>query len=279
MTHLGKIFTVMVLCLSLIFFVSAIAVNASHVKHKEKLGAFQTQAKQLQTTIDELKKRTEELQTQRAQEIASRRLALASLQTQLEIARDQLAQANKELNDKSGTLTAQTQQLGETNDRVEILFRQNETLKAELDKIITDRNDQRRRVIALTDQYNGLKSVEQDLQTQVAQLQQDATFFQAKSETQSAALLAAGVRDPEDVPPSDLRGEVLHVGGDQSVVVSVGKDDGLRTGHSLEVFRGSQYLGRIQIRSVKDDQATGKILASFRKGYIQAGDKVAAKVN
>ena len=65
----------------------------------------------------------------------------------------------------------------------------------------------------------------------------------------------------------------------QQVVVSVGRDDGLRAGHKLEVYRGGQYLGRIEIKSIKDDQAIGQILASFRKGFIQAGDKVAAKIN
>ncbi|MEQ1827777.1 MAG: hypothetical protein ABL921_17590 [Pirellula sp.] len=279
MTLLGKVFTFSVLCLSLLFFFAALAVNASHIKHKSKLAGYQTQAKQLETTIDELKKRVEELQTSRAQEIASRRLALAALQTQLDTAKDQLLQANKELNDKAATLTAQTQQLGAAQERVSILNRTNDALKVDLDKVIADRNEHLRRFISLTDKYHGLQSVEQDLRTQIAQLQQDATFFQAKSETQAAALKVAGVRDPDDVPPSDLRGEVLHVGSDQSVVISVGKDDGLREGHNLEVFRGSQYLGRIQIRNVKDDQATGKILASFRKGYIQAGDKVAARVN
>jgi predicted nucleic acid-binding Zn-ribbon protein len=279
MTFLGKIFTVLVLCLSLLFFFVALAVNASHIKHKTKLAAYQTQAKQLETTIDELKKRIEELQTARTQEIASRRLALAAVQTQLDTAKEQLLQANKELNDKAATLTAQTQQLGEAHERVAILNRQNDSLKADLDKIIADRNDQRRRVISLTDQLHGLQSVEQDLKASIAQLQRDATFFQAKSETQAAALKTAGVRDPEDVPPAGLRGEVLHVGNDKSVVVSIGKDDGLREGHKLEVYRGAQYLGRIQIRTTKDDQATGTILTSFQKGYIQAGDKVAARVN
>ena len=90
-------------------------------------------------------------------------------------------------------------------------------------------------------------------------------------------MAAAGVTDPEDVPPSDLKGVVLAVGTDQ-VEVSLGRDDGLREGHMLDIYRNGSYLGRIQIRTVADDKSVGKIIPAFRKGYIQAGDKVAAKV-
>jgi len=71
---------------------------------------------------------------------------------------------------------------------------------------------------------------------------------------------------------------VLAVGAGQSVEVSVGRDDGLRTGHQLDIFRNGSYLGRIEIRTIADDKAVGKILPSYRKGFIQAGDRVASKV-
>jgi hypothetical protein len=98
------------------------------------------------------------------------------------------------------------------------------------------------------------------------------------AETRSAALAAAGITDPDDVPPSDLKGVVLAVGNDQSVEVSVGRDDGLREGHMLDIYRNGSYLGRIQLRTVADDKSVGKIIPAFRKGYIQAGDNVAARV-
>jgi hypothetical protein len=278
MTLLGRIFTLLVLLLSVAFFMVSLIANSTHIDHKKKLAAFQTQAKQLETTNEQLKTLIEQLQTSKAQEQAARRMALSALQTQLESSKEQLAQATKELNDKAGALTAQTQQLGETHDRVAILTRQNEAVKAEIDKIITDRNEQRRKAIDLTDRLNNLQSVEQDLRDQIAQLQKDSTLYQAKWETAASALKVAGIKDPDDVPPPGLKGEVLSVGTNQ-VVVSVGKDDGLREGHYLEVYRGGTYLARIEIQTVQDDKALGKVLTSFRKGYIQAGDKVAAKVN
>lgn len=279
MTLLGKIFTLLVLLLSVAFFLVSLIANSSHIDHKKKVATYQTQAKKLETTVDELKKLVEQLKTSLAQEQLSRKTALAALQTQLEAARDQLAQANTELNGKAATLTIQTQKLSETIDRVAALNRQNDTLKTEIDKIITDRNSQRRNVVSLTDKLNGLLSVESDLRSEMARLQSDVTLFQAKSETAESALKTAGITIFDDVPPADLKGEILEVSNSQRVVVSLGRDDGLREGHRLEVYRGGQYLGRIEIKTIKDDQAIGQILASFRKGYIQAGDKVASKIN
>ena len=97
------------------------------------------------------------------------------------------------------------------------------------------------------------------------------------AEVRGAALAAAGITDPEDVPPSDLKGVVLAV-NEQSVEVSVGRDDGLREGHTLDIYRNGSYLGRIQLRSVEDDKSVGKIIPAFRKGFIQAGDMVASRV-
>jgi len=279
MTLLGKIFTLLVLLLSVAFFLVSLIANSSHIDHKKKVATYQTQAKKLETTVDELKKLVEQLKTSLAQEQLSRKTALAALQTQLEAARDQLAQANTELNGKAATLTIQTQKLSETIDRVAALNKQNETLKTEIDKIITDRNSQRRSVVSLTDKLNGLLSVESDLRSEMGRLQSDVTLFQARSETAESALKTAGITIFDDVPPADLKGEILEVSNSQRVVVSLGRDDGLREGHRLEVYRGGQYLGRIEIKTIKDDQAVGQILASFRKGYIQAGDKVASKIN
>ncbi len=279
MTLLGKIFTLLVLLLSVAFFIVSLLANSSHIDHKKKVSEFQTLAKNLERTVDALKKTIEEQKTSHAQEQLARKTALAELQTQLGAAREQLAQANTELNGKAATLTIQTQKLSETIDRVASLTKANETLKTEIDKIITDRNNQRKLVITQTDKLNAMLSIEADLKEEMARLQSDATLYQAKAETAAAALLAAGIKDYDDVPPTDLKGEILAVNSSQQVVVSVGRDDGLRAGHTLEVYRGGQYLGRIEIKRTEDDKAIGQILASFRKGYIQAGDKVAAKIN
>ena len=232
----------------------------------------------LNKTIQATKTANEKLQTSLSQEQIARRAALAALQTQLDLSSSQLAEANKKLSDLNSVNTMQNQNLSQTIDRLKATQSQNEAYKMEIDKVITDRNSVRIAVIKLTDELNSLKSIESDLVDQVKQLQDSSTMFEALSDTRGSALKSFGLSDVDDVPPADLRGEVLAVNSNQLVEISLGRDDGLREGHTLEIYRGAQYLGRVQISKTQDDKSIGKILASFRKGYIQAGDKVASKV-
>lgn len=278
MTRLGQIFTLLLMLLSVAFFVVSVAVNASHKDLRKQVADFQTRQKQLETNIDELKKAAEISRTQLAQEQVARRVSLAALQTQLDTEREKNQQANTQLNDLNSKNTLATQSLAQTLAELKRITADNDVLKQEIDKVITDRNAQRRTVIRLTDELNGLMSKRTDLQSEIDSLRDQSTRYQALAEVRGAALKSAGITDPDDVPPSDLKGVVLAVGGDQSVEVSIGRDDGIREGHKLDVYRNGSYLGRIEIRSVVEDKAVGKIIPAFRKGYIQAGDRVSAKV-
>lgn len=278
MTFLGRVFTIVILVCSVAFFVAALLANASHMNYKDKLVDLRKEVTGLKTTINETKDLNQKLRTSLGQEQIARRAALAALQTQLDLASSQLAEANKKLSDLNSVNTMQNQNLSQTIDRLKSTQSQNEAYKAEIDKVITDRNAVRIAVIKLTDELNSLKSIESDLIAQVKQLQDSSTMFEALSDTRGSALKSFGLTDVDDVPPADLRGEVLAVNSNQLVEISLGRDDGLREGHTLEIYRGAQYLGRVQISKTQDDKSIGKILASFRKGYIQAGDKVASKV-
>jgi predicted nucleic acid-binding Zn-ribbon protein len=278
MTRLGQIFTLLLLLLSVAFFVASVAVNASHKDLRGRVGTLQKQVSERDTTIDALKRAAEINKNQLNQEQVSRRVSLAALQTQLDTEREKNQQANTQLNDLNSKNTQATQSLAQTLSELKRITGENDLLKTEIDKIITDRNAQRRSVIRLTDELNGLVSKRTDLQIEIDNLRDQSTRYQAMAEVRGAALAAAGITDPEDVPPSDLKGVVLAVGNDQSVEVSVGRDDGLREGHTLDIYRNGSYLGRIQLRTVNDDKSVGKIIPGFRKGYIQAGDKVASRV-
>lgn len=278
MTRLGQIFTLLVLILSVGFLVASVTVNATHKNLREEVAKLQTELRTKDAAIDGYKKATELNKTQLSQEQVARRVSLAALQTQLDTEREKNQQANTQLNDLNSKNTQATQSLAQTLSELKRITSENELLKTEIEKIITDRNSQRRTVIRLTDELNSLASKRTDLEIEIDNLRDQSTRYQAMAETRGAALAAAGITDPDDVPPSDLKGIVLAVGDDQSVEVSVGRDDGLREGHMLDVYRNGSYLGRIQLRTVTDDKSVGKIIPAFRKGFIQAGDKVASRV-
>ena len=63
------------------------------------------------------------------------------------------------------------------------------------------------------------------------------------------------------------------------VEVSIGKDDGVRVGDKLDVYRGGQYIGRINITRSEDDKAVGEILPTYSRGFILKGDRVDSRLN
>ena len=79
--------------------------------------------------------------------------------------------------------------------------------------------------------------------------------------------------------PPPLDGVITAVSTKAPLVqISLGSDDGLKSGHTLEVFRGSSYLGRIVIREVSPSQAVGVIVTELQKDNFQKGDRVATKL-
>jgi hypothetical protein len=182
----------------------------------------------------------------------------------------------KELKQTNTLLNQTLNQTQQDNNR---LATENDLIKKQIDQIIQDRNTQRLRVVALTDQLNSLQSVMADLRAEEEKLRNQNTLLEARTQTMRATLVSAGLsEDPDDAPPAGLKGEVLAVGKDNMIEVSVGRDDGIKAGHQLEIYRGSQYLGRVSILRVEDDKAIGAIVPGFRKGRIQAGDQVAANI-
>jgi multidrug efflux pump subunit AcrA (membrane-fusion protein) len=277
MNLLGRIFVGLILVASIGFFFAALFANSTHMDYKEKLTDLRAKNEALTRTVNQAKADNEKLQTSLLQEQVARTATLAALQQQLSDQNEELQQANKKLSDLNSVNTIKTQKLSETLDRLKASQSLNDTLRIESDKVITDRNQQRKNVIKLTDELNSLKSMETDLREQLNEVRDRATRSQALADTRGNALKNAGINDVEDAPPADVHGQVLAVTGN-TLEISLGRDDGIRSGHNLEVFRGAKYIGRVQIERTLEDKSVGRVLPSYRKGFIQAGDQVASKI-
>lgn len=282
MTLLGKVFMFSVLLLSGIFFSLALAVNASHVKWREAVTApngYQAQIKKMEATISELKAAIEKAKGELAIEQAARKLALASLQTQLAEQQKELENKESSLASVQSKLTLDSQTLSQTSQELQRVASENAEIKKLIDQTIQDRNAQRAKVIELTDTYNSLQSIYNDAQAQAKELENQNSLLEARTNIMRSTLAKVGLtEDPDDAPPEGLKGLILKVGRDNLVEISLGRDDGVKIDHEFEVSRGSNYLGKIRIMKVEDDKAIGVILPAYRRGLIQQGDKIAAKL-
>lgn len=282
MTLLGKVFMFIILLLSGIFFSLALAINASHTNWRDAAtgpNGYQAQIKKLGVTITELKAAIEKSQNELATEQAARRVALSSLQTQLAEAQGKLAEKEGELLKLGSSLSTLTDTLKTSTLDLSRLTTENDEIKKLIDSTIQDRNSQRAKVISLTDEFNSLQSVFADAKAQEEQLRDENTSLEARINIIRSTLVKAGIKeDPDDAPPEGLKGQVLAVGRENMIEVSLGRDDGVKVDHEFEIFRGAQYLGKIRILRTEDDKSIGGIVPGFRKGMIQQGDKVAAKI-
>ncbi|GAB4142730.1 MAG: hypothetical protein Tsb009_13250 [Planctomycetaceae bacterium] len=93
--------------------------------------------------------------------------------------------------------------------------------------------------------------------------------------------VAAG--DAPVIPSDGIVLETYQSGRDRTTLVrlSVGKDDNIRKGQVLIVYRlegKGKYLGKIEIVSITADGAVGQVIAKAKNGKIRKGDHVSYKL-
>ena len=283
MTLLGKIFTVLILIMSVLFMSFSIMVFATHQNWQklvdnpsptgeEELGLNQ-QISNAELANAELESKLKEAQLALKREQVARRFVLASLQAQLVTATQDQTSLEEDLRtyeDKTRKIeadlsTALSDNKGlvkeVTNLREQVVGTQQSS-----DKYFASS-------LKLTDEINQLrgseirlKEVQGQLVTQVGRM--------------SNVLSKNGLTEFSDVTaiPPVIDGVVTQVSSD-IIQISIGWDDGLRKDHELDVYRGKSYLGRIKVRETRPNSAVGEIIPAYRKGTIKQGDRVATKIS
>ena len=75
-----------------------------------------------------------------------------------------------------------------------------------------------------------------------------------------------------------LAGTTGYLDGRQLIEISLGYDDGIRPGQSIEIFRGDRYLGRAEILRADPDVSVGSVMREYQVGQIQEQDDVSTKL-
>jgi len=118
--------------------------------------------------------------------------------------------------------------------------------------------------------------------------QLDSTLERTRDLTSRVATLTSAMREqgldpnvaPDAVVPTvnGVVSQIRQTAGAQLVEVTIGADDGLKQGHTVEVYRGSKYLGRLDILRTSPDRAVGRVDRRYQQGKIQEGDRVATRL-
>jgi hypothetical protein len=272
MTLLGKIFTVCILIASLFLMFVAMVVYATHTNWQQ---AYQAKNQQLLTAqtekstlvtqygnqISQLKAENEAAQ-QDVRKLESERVALANQNATIQKEVDQLRAQRRE----AEAMVAATQE-------------NNKQLTAEVLKLrdsIKENQTARDQAFATT-----LKATSQlhvtagDLQT--TKERNDQLVQQVAS---LKRVVDSNGINPNDPVVDQVQGKISatrRADGQQLIEITVGADDGIRQGGTVEIYRGQRYLGRAQIMRADPDRAVAQVMREYQVGQVQEGDNVATK--
>lgn len=276
MNWLGKVFIVVILIMSLVFMGLSMAVYATHKNWKvaseklsKDLAALKTEKEQL---ISAHNQRVEALDREKAtlEQQAKKAESERVLQT------ERLAQAQAELDSlrqeqsKGIAAVASTQAInqtlaGEVGDLRQRIRNEQKTR----DSVFKQALDATEQLHQAAGEYETTRERNSQLTKQVAGM--------------TAVMQGKGIdpnTDPAGVVPT-VEGAVTQVRrtpGAQLVEISIGADDGLKTGNTLEVSRGDKYLGRLEVIETSPDKAVARVDRRFQQGSIQEGDRVATRI-
>jgi len=292
MNVFGKILIFLNLLMSLTFMSFAVAVYSTHKNWKQivtldkataqtagKPVGLQFQLVDLQTERDALEAKYLALQKEIKQELAMRNARLQVLETERE---NLIAQVDA----KAKEIEQVTADKKVTSAAIESLTIESGKKAAEIEALSTKIAPMRFEIKDNEDKL--LPAIDQLAKTQ-AEL--DKANNQAKvlvTENSKAKTVLKKVCLTVDSPvggPPKIDGIVRATTPDGLVEISLGSDDGLMRGHTLEVYRegntpnATKYLGRIEILSTKADVAVGKVIPQYRRGNIEKDDRVATRFN
>ncbi|MEM1068709.1 MAG: hypothetical protein AAGG48_29770 [Planctomycetota bacterium] len=277
MTLLGKSFTAVILILSTIFMVLALAVNATHRNWKDVVINGVNGRPGLKKQIEDISLVNEQLREARQRtlaaldrEQAARQTALAALQTQLDRFEDDLQKSQAAEQELRAQLTVANQTALSRSQELERLTAENGRLRTSIRSEQQDRDELFAQALQLTDEMNRLRGFKQQLEQRNRQLMAQVTRFE-----EVVAAKGIDINDPLDGAPPERNGNILQIDRPTSLVlVSIGYDEGLRKGHFLEVTRKGRYVGKLKVKNIEPDRAVAEILKDYSEGILQEGDRV-----
>jgi hypothetical protein len=291
MNLIGKIFTVVICVLAVIFMAMVLAIYAAHTNWRNEVERTQEQAtaanKPLglkyklaneQKLVQELKDKLETITKEKDKELSEKTQALTELQNENKQIKDELKTIEKSLAEKDQSERKAVAALKATQDESAQFRTEVEGLRSEAEKALRDRDAHVREVVNVTDEMHQLQNELNELKTRNTAMASD--MVRARDVLRHYDL--SENTDISGTPPSGLDGHVTAVLGGGMTEISIGADQGLQKGHKLEVYRvapnGNKYVGRIEVLKTSPDKSVCKVLSSFQQSELQKGDRVASKI-
>ncbi len=271
MNLMGKILTLLIFFLSICFLVIAVMVGAAHQNWKQQATDNKKSAERSQDLLDSARVKSGEMEKTLNAERVARTLQLSQLESQLSQARDTRDAKEKDLANEQ----IKAQQLLETTQNNEKRLTEQDQeisgLKSDNKKLVDDIATQRQSVVNLTNQLYQAKAAEEALKT----MNQDLSQSLAQKQK---VMKAHGLKDDalvDHIPPR-VDGRVARV-KDGYIAISLGTDDGIREGHTLDIYRNDRFIGKATVTKADYNMSAARIDRDFLQAPVAEGDYVTTK--
>jgi hypothetical protein len=282
MTLLGKLFTVLILVMSVLFLGLAISVYATHVNWRAEAEGKKKEADVQLSVNQQLKDQQQDLMAAIALEQSARRFALAGLETKLKSRSEDLERVQQELATLTNTEGVTAGALVTAQNELTNITTEVKALRDTVREAQKDVDHQFDLVVKATDELNQMRRVKLDLENRARPLQSAVAAMKSAMDKLGVRVDVeqdGTVRTDVDRVPPKVDGIVLTVGEKDLVEISIGDDDGILVGHELDVYRDDAYLGKVKVVKTSPDRAVAEIIPGFKKGTIRKGDRVATKLS
>ena len=233
--------------------------------YKAQLTDAKKERELLTQQINDLTQRVAEKEAARDQVVAKLQTALERKDEELQVLRGEKEKREDEREQAQAELTATRTELEKVTKTVDDLRSQVRGMQAKVDEQVD-------RTAKLAGDLHEKESFLEIAVERKKQLEKQVANARDLLKQHGLAIDSL----PRDHVPA-IDGVVTAV-ADDAVEVTLGGDDGVQTGHFLEVWRDDEYLGRVQVISVKPDRCMGRVVPEFRRGIIQPGDRVATRL-
>ena len=273
MNLLGKIFTVLILLASVALMVIAMFVYATHRNWKEAYDKVNAQLAQEQTAKADLEAKYQQQISQLKSEQTAALQDVAKLETERNVIVSQNQTIQKEVDQLRQDQASSVAMVKATGENVNRLTEEVTGLRDDVRVAQQDRDEQFHTTLKATSELHSVGGQLQQLQERSAQVVAQLADVTAKAKE-------AGVNTEGEYIPR-VRGKVSKIqpnASGQLIEITIGADDGVRQGQTIEIFRGDRYLGRAEILKADPDRAVGQVIRKFQQGQIQENDDVATKL-
>ncbi len=287
MNLVGKILTVLIFVMSLIFMSFAVAVYATHVNWKKVVdnadplpGENKGLNQRLQdekARYQELKDKFDRLQADYAAEKDAQVQVRGKLEAENETLKHDMRLLEEEQAKQQEAVREATAAMNAALDtaaklREETIRRRDEIREAEHQRDAHFDNVQKLtdELHAAVNKRESLKRISDQLAADLAKAKRVLRHHDLTVETNIAST------------PPQIDGLVTAVQSGGLVEISLGSDDGLMEGHDLNMIRptpsGSTYVGKIRVIRTAADKSVCKVIPEFLKTQPQRGDRVTTKL-